>query len=196
VVGDGFIGGIHSLSWWLVARLRLCLKVLMTTKKKLPIAAHNCYPRLMTGGTARIDAALRLGFDNIEIDVGWDQNANLLVVSHDAAASAGQNAFALDDYLLPSLERHLTSNPVGMPPSVLTFDLKSDSPDAASALNDFLQSHASWFSKAEKKAGAPIVEGRLTVCLRAPNKTGCLRKCPLSMLAHDVVVFSLDSSAC
>jgi hypothetical protein len=71
----------------------------------LPIAAHNCYSSNSESNAALVDA-LKLGIDNIEIDLGWDAAGDRLIVGHDAEPRAGVLYPEFEGYLVPALEEH------------------------------------------------------------------------------------------
>src|SRR5437879_1407568 len=76
-----------------------------TRTRPLPISAHNCYPENSTA-PGRLAEALALGIDNIEIDLGWDEAGQRLIVGHTAAPLSGVAYPELESYLVPVLEAH------------------------------------------------------------------------------------------
>jgi hypothetical protein len=132
--------------------------------RPLPVSAHNCYPA-EGQDQDRLERALALGLDNIEIDLGWDAGARKLIVAHDARPRPGVSYPELETYLLPALEAHWrTPRPDGAP-TVLTVDWKTRDPDAVRRFRDILEAHSDWFSSAPKAAESPLTVRRLTVCL-------------------------------
>lgn len=147
----------------------LALAAAAPPPRPAPIAAHNCYPA-DGRGRARLDEALALGFDNIEIDVGWDAERRRLIVGHDEAPKAGATYPEFEEYLVPALEaRWRTPRPDGAP-TVLTIDWKTDHPDAVARFRRFLDDHADWFSSAPKAEPSPLTVRRLTVCLTGSDR--------------------------
>ena len=136
--------------------------------KILPVGAHNCYATDRPDNP-RLAEALRLGIDNVEIDVGWDDAGKRLIVGHDASPRPGAAYPEFATMLAPALEAHAKGHPVGSAPTVLTVDWKTSNPKAVAAFKAFLDSHAAWFSTAEKPATGsavtPMTVRRLTVCL-------------------------------
>jgi len=131
----------------------------------LPIAAHNCLPRQPGDARNRLDLALSLGFDNIEIDVAWDSHAQQLVISDEGALSVAGNRFELGDYLLPSLQKHLaTPRPDGAP-RFLTIDFKSNEAAAVAYFSNFLIQNKAYFSSARKASVSQLITRQLTVCI-------------------------------
>jgi hypothetical protein len=128
-----------------------------------PLSAHNCYPTNGTS-TARLEQALALGLDNIEIDLGWDAARRAVIVGHDAAPRANTAHPELISYLVPALERHWKSPRADGAPTVLTLDWKTDEPDAVRAVKAFLDAHPDWFTSAPKAEDSPLTARRLTVC--------------------------------
>ncbi|MBX6315280.1 MAG: hypothetical protein IRY99_20570, partial [Isosphaeraceae bacterium] len=137
--------------------------------KPLPISAHNCYP-LNGQGRERLIEALELGIDNIEIDLGWDEKTQRLIVSHDATPRPGVVYPEFEDYLVPALEAHWrTPRPDGAP-TVLTIDWKTAEPRAVARFKQFLDAHPDWFSTAPKAQPSPLTARRLTVCLTGEDR--------------------------
>lgn len=130
----------------------------------LPIGAHNCYPS-NSARTDRLVEALRLGIDNIEIDLGWDEEHARLIVGHDIKARPGVTYPELEAYLVPALEAHWRTPRADGAPSVLTVDFKTERPEALAQFTRFLEAHADWFSTAPKAKESPLTRRRLTVCL-------------------------------
>jgi hypothetical protein len=134
-----------------------------TTPRPLPISAHNCYAENRTDNP-RLTEALKLGIDNIEIDLGWDDVAKQLIVGHDAKPRPAIAYPRLETSLIPALESHLkVSRPDGTP-TVLTIDWKTGRPEAVRQFKELLDAHAEWFSSAPKAADSPFTTRRLTVC--------------------------------
>ncbi|MGE3817868.1 MAG: PKD domain-containing protein [Isosphaeraceae bacterium] len=139
-------------------------------RKPTPLSAHNCY-LANRHDNPRLAEALRLGIDNVEIDLGWDPTARRLIVGHDASPRPGVAYPEFEGTLIPALEAHWAHPRVDGAPTVLTVDWKTDRPEAVQAFHSFLDAHADWFSSAEKpEAGANARPGsltprRLTVCL-------------------------------
>ena len=130
----------------------------------LPVSAHNCYP---TNSTSRepLVAALGLGIDNIEIDLGWDAAGRRLIVGHDERPRPGVVYPEFEAYLLPALEAHWRRPRPDGAPTVLTIDWKTSHPDAVRRFKEFLDAHPDWFSSAPKAGDSPLTRRRLTVCL-------------------------------
>lgn len=126
-------------------------------------AAHNCYPLNRTDNAPLVDA-LALGIDNIEIDLGWNEDAKRLIVGHDPAPRSGVSYPTFETYLVPALEAHWKAHPPGNAPKVLTIDWKTGNPDAIKACKLFLDAHRDWFSSAPKSEKSPLTPRRLTVC--------------------------------
>lgn len=131
----------------------------------LPLAAHNCYSIDSQEPYKKIDQALALGFDNIEVDVGWDQAAGRLIVSHDSKPKPGLHYLSLEDYLNPRLIAHWNNPRPDNAPHILTLDFKTRSAAAVLAFQKFLASQPNWFSSAPKVNGSLITKRLLTVCM-------------------------------
>src|SRR5690349_5697318 len=89
--------------------------------RPLPISAHNCYSQDRTTNE-RLDEALALGIDNIEIDLGWDEDAGRLIVGHDAVPKPGVAYPEFESSLVPALEAHWRGRRADGAPTVLTLD--------------------------------------------------------------------------
>jgi hypothetical protein len=137
--------------------------------RPLPISAHNCYPEDSTSNE-RLALALALGIDNIEIDLGWDEAAARLIVSHDSVPRAGTTYPELEAYLVPALEAHWRTPRADLAPRVLTIDWKTDHPAAVRRFKEFLDAHAGWFTTAPKASESPLAVRRLTVCLSGSDR--------------------------
>jgi hypothetical protein len=131
--------------------------------RPLPLSAHNCYPSNSTS-PKKLEQALALGIDNIEIDLGWDATRRAVIVGHDAAPREGVDYPEFTAYLVPALERHWASPRPDGAPTVLTLDWKTSEPDAVRAVKAFLDAHPDWFSSAPKADDSPMTVRRLTVC--------------------------------
>src|SRR3954454_4456643 len=131
--------------------------------RPLPISAHNCYAQDRTTNE-RLDEALALGIDNIEIDLGWDEAAGRLSVGHDAVPKPGVAYPEFESSLVPALEAHWRGHRADGAPTVLTLDWKTEHPAAVRRLKAFLDAHPDWFSSAPKAAESPLTPRRLTVC--------------------------------
>jgi glycerophosphoryl diester phosphodiesterase len=129
----------------------------------LPVSAHNCYP-LDGRGNARLVEALKLGIDNIEIDLGWDEADKRLIVSHDEKPRPDATYPVFEAYLVPALEAHWQSPRADKAPTVLTIDWKTSQSDAVRRFKEFLDLHPDWFSTAPKAEKGPLTVRRLTVC--------------------------------
>jgi hypothetical protein len=134
--------------------------------KPVPASAHNCY-LADRPDNPRLAEALALGVDNIEIDVGWDEAGDRLIVGHDPAPRAGVVYPGFEPTLVPALEAHWKAHPPGpgVPPTVLTVDWKTDRLEAVRRFKAFLDAHPDWFSTAPKADPSPLTVRRLTVCL-------------------------------
>jgi hypothetical protein len=133
------------------------------TPRPLPISAHNCYAENRTDNP-KLAEALALGSDNIEIDLGWDDAANELIVGHDAKPRPGVAYPRLETSLIPALTSHLKMPRPDGAPTVLTIDWKTGRPEAVLQFKKLLDAHADWFSSAPKAADSPLTTRRLTVC--------------------------------
>ena len=137
--------------------------------RPLPAAAHNCYP-IRGQSRARLEEALHLGIDNIEIDVGWDAVKHRLVVTHEAEPKSNPNAPEFETYLIPALRSHW-KNPRGdAAPTILTIDWKTSRPEAVAWFKAFLDRRADWFSSAPKTLDGALTTRRLTVCLTGSDQ--------------------------
>jgi hypothetical protein len=137
--------------------------------RPLPVSAHNCYSENRRSNE-RLAEALRLGIDNIEIDLGWDEAGRRLIVGHVAAPAPGIVYPELESMLVPALEAHwLTRRPDGAP-TVLTVDWKTEHPDAVRRFKAFLDAHPDWFTSAPKAAEGPLTPRRITVCLSGSDR--------------------------
>jgi hypothetical protein len=134
--------------------------------KPLPISAHNCYP-VDDFGKHRLAEALDLGIDNIEVDLGWDDEKKRLIVSHDAGPKAGLTCPTFADFIAPVVDS--PSRPDGAP-TVLTLDWKTDRPEAVARLKDWLDAHADLLSSAPKADPSPMTTRKLTVCFTGNAK--------------------------
>lgn len=137
--------------------------------RPLPISAHNCYPA-DSAGNDRLVEALRLGIDNIEIDLGWDEEHGRLIVGHDARPRRGVTYPELEAYLIPALEAHWRTPRADAAPTVLTIDWKTEHPDAVARFHRFLEGHADWFSSAPRASDSPLTRRRLTVCFTGSDR--------------------------
>jgi hypothetical protein len=138
-------------------------------RRPLPISAHNCYlPDRATN--PRLDEALALGIDNIEIDLGWDEAGGRLIVGHDATPRPGVAYPEFEASLVPALEAHWRTRRPDGAPTVLTLDWKTDQPAAVRRLKAFLDAHPDWFSSAPKAADSPLTPRRLTVCFSGSDR--------------------------
>lgn len=133
------------------------------TPAPLPVSAHNCYP-LDGRGNARLVEALKLGIDNIEIDLGWDEAGKRLIVGHDDKPRPEATYPEFEAYLVPALEAHWQSPRADKAPTVLTIDWKTSQPAAVRHVKEFLDHHPDWFSTAPKAEKSPLTVRRLTVC--------------------------------
>src|SRR5690349_18530605 len=97
--------------------------------RPLPVSAHNCYAENRPDNP-RLAEALALGIDNIEIDLGWDDEQKRLIVGHDAAPRPGVAYPRLDASLIPALEAHWRTRRPDGAPTILTIDWKTDRPEA------------------------------------------------------------------
>ncbi|WP_076350624.1 hypothetical protein [Paludisphaera borealis] len=131
--------------------------------RPLPISAHNCYAENRTDNP-RLNEALALGIDNIEIDLGWDDAAKQLIIGHDATPRPGVAYPRLETSLIPVLEARLKAPRPDGAPTVLTIDWKTGKPEAVRLFNDLLDAHAEWFSSAPKSPDSPLTTRRITVC--------------------------------
>jgi len=129
----------------------------------LPISAHNCYAE-DRADNPRLAEALRLGIDNIEIDLGWDEAAGRLIIGHDARPRPGIKYPTLDGSLIPALIAHRAAPRPDRAPSVLTIDWKTDRVEAVRQFKDFLDAHPDDFSSAPKAPDSPLTTRWLTVC--------------------------------
>lgn len=144
----------------------------------IPAAAHNCYPALGVSD-ARLRRALALGFDNIEIDLGWDPENRRLVVGHDPQPLPGRTYPEFAEYLLPALTDHLARPRPDRAPSVLTIDFKTAEPDAVRSFKRFLDERPDWFADSLKTddplAPAPPWNRRaLVVCITGSERAKIL----------------------
>ena len=137
--------------------------------RPVPVSAHNCYPA-NSKSNARLVEALRLGVDNIEIDLGWDEANRRLIVGHDASPRAGVVYPEFESYLIPALEEHWKAPRADGAPTVLTIDWKTANADAVQALKAFLDRHADWFSSAPKTKSSLLNPRRLTVCFTGSDE--------------------------
>jgi len=131
--------------------------------RPLPISAHNCYPE-NRADNPRLAEALAVGIDNIEIDLGWDDAANRLIIGHDEAPRPGIEYPRLETSLIPALESHFKAPRSDGAPTVLTIDWKTSKPEAVRQFKDVLDAHPDWFSSAPKAPDSPLTTRRLTVC--------------------------------
>lgn len=131
--------------------------------RPLPVSAHNCYPS-NSASPEKLEQALALGIDNIEIDLGWDASRRAVIVGHDATPREGVVYPEFQAYLVPALERRWASVRDDGAPTVLTLDWKTSEPDALRAVKAFLDAHPDWFSSAPKADDSPMTPRRLTVC--------------------------------
>jgi hypothetical protein len=132
--------------------------------RPLPISAHNCYPA-EGGSPERLAEALRLGIDNIEIDLGWDAEGRRLIVGHDPQPRPGASYAEFEAYLFPALKEHFRTPRADGAPTVLTVDWKTREPDAVERFHAILEAHPEWFSSAAKAEKAALTTRRLIVCL-------------------------------
>src|SRR3954467_8070380 len=138
--------------------------------RPMPISAHNCYAQDRTTNE-RLDEALALGIDNIEIDLGWDEAAGRLIMGHDAVPTPGVAYPEFESSLVPALEAHWRVRRADGAPTVLTLDWKTEHPDAVRRLKAFLDAHPDWFSGAPKADGSPLTLRPLTVCLSGSERS-------------------------
>jgi hypothetical protein len=134
-----------------------------------PVAAHNCYD-YVGKSNARFVEALKLGVDNIEIDLGWDEAGKRLIVGHDAAPRRSREYADFETYVVPALEAHWQSHPDYGVPSVLTIDWKTSRAEAVEHFKAFLDGHADWFSCAPKAQESPLTKRRITVCFTGSDE--------------------------
>lgn len=132
--------------------------------RRLPVSAHNCYPARSADNTKLVEA-LRLGIDNIEIDLGWDDSNKRLIVGHDPAPRPDVVYPEFEAYLVPALEAHWKTHVEGSSPTVLTIDWKTEKPEAVAKFKAFLDARPQWFTSAPKSQESPLTTRRLTVCL-------------------------------
>ena len=83
--------------------MRSSLILPLVVVRPLPISAHNCYAQDRTTNE-RLDEALALGIDNIEIDLGWDEAGQRLIVGHDARPRPGVAYPEFEASMVPALE--------------------------------------------------------------------------------------------
>lgn len=152
---------------WKCISLAALAIVMCGADAPLPISAHNCYP-INREDNARLVEALGLGIDNIEIDIGWDENLQQILVGHDAAPQPGIRYPRFDAYFTAAIEAHWKSARADGAPTVLTIDWKTDRIEAVAAFKRYLDEHAEWFSTAIKPEDpatrTPLTPRRLTVC--------------------------------
>jgi hypothetical protein len=134
-----------------------------------PISAHNCYLE-NTASAERLVEALRLGIDNIEIDLGWDESGSRLIVGHDATPRPGVAYADFETYFVPAIEAHWKEPRPDRAPTVLTIDWKTSHPDAVRRFREFLDAHPDWFSSAPKAENSPLTPRRLTVCFSGSDQ--------------------------
>jgi hypothetical protein len=134
-----------------------------------PVAAHNCYD-YVGKSNARFVEALKLGIDNIEIDLGWDESAKRLIVGHDAAPRKGREYADFASDVVPALEAHWQAHRDHRVPSVLTIDWKTNRAEAVEHFKAFLDGHADWFSSAPKALESPLTRRGLTVCFTGSDE--------------------------
>jgi hypothetical protein len=137
--------------------------------RPLPISAHNCYPADSTSRD-RLALAVKLGIDNIEIDLGWDEARRRLIVGHDPAPRPGLAYPEFAEYLVPALVAPWQTPRADRAPTVLTIDWKTAHPDAIQAFHAFLGRHADWFSSAPKADKSSLTERRVTVCFTGSDE--------------------------
>jgi hypothetical protein len=137
--------------------------------RPLPISAHNCYLE-DSASAERLVEALRLGIDNIEIDLGWDEAGHRLIVGHDATPRPGVAYADFEAYFVPAIEAHRRSPRADGAPTVLTIDWKTSAPEAVRRFQAFLDAHPDWFSSAPKAEKSPLTPRRLTVCFTGSDE--------------------------
>jgi len=137
--------------------------------KPLPVSAHNCYPHNSQSNSILVEA-LKLGIDNIEIDLGWDASGNRLIVGHDAEPKLGILYPEFEGYLVPALEDHWRTHQSDGTPNVLTIDWKTDHPDAIRRFKELLDARPDWFSSAPKADPSPMTRRKLTVCFTGDDQ--------------------------
>src|SRR5262249_11011592 len=89
-----------------------------SSSRPLPISAHNCYPSNSTSNS-RLLEALRLGIDNIEIDLGWDEARKVLIVGHDEVPRKDVAYPEFESYLVSALEAHWKTPRADGAPTIL-----------------------------------------------------------------------------
>jgi hypothetical protein len=134
-----------------------------STPRALPVSAHNCYLENSASGE-RLAEALALGIDNIEIDLGWDDARQRLIVGHDAAPRPGVAYPEFEAYVVPLFEAHVRTPRPDRAPTVVTIDWKTDHRSAVDRFKAFLDAHPDWFTSARKAPESSLTTRRLTVC--------------------------------
>jgi hypothetical protein len=135
----------------------------------LPVAAHNCYRQNSETDQPLVDA-LKLGIDNIEIDLGWDQFKKRLIVGHEPEPMPEKMYPEFNSYFQTAYKRHLQSPRPDGAPHILTIDWKTDHPDAIEAFKDFLTACSDWFTSAPKANQSPMTQRGLTVCFTGSSR--------------------------
>jgi hypothetical protein len=134
-----------------------------------PVSAHNCYLE-NSASAERLVEALRLGIDNIEIDLGWDEAGHRLIVGHDANPRPDVAYADFEAYFVPAIEAHWQAPRSDGAPTVLTIDWKTSHPEAVRRFRAFLDAHSDWFSSAPKAENSPLTPRRLTVCFSGSDE--------------------------
>jgi len=124
-----------------------------------PFAAHNAYPYRLYA-PKRFERALNAGMKYIELDITYDPEKKVAVVTHDAQPRGGEAELST---MLDQLWSRWIDGPADDYTVIL--DFKISSPELVRSVQDLLTPHAKHLSKLRKQTGAAFEPNKITVCL-------------------------------
>lgn len=123
-----------------------------------PFAAHNAYPWRFYGNQ-RLPRALEAGLKHIEIDITYDPQRQVAVVTHDSEPRGGEPT--LIEVLEPVWQQWREAPGDGY---TLILDFKTASRELAQGVQEAIAPHAELLSRMKKPDGE-FQPGKVTVCL-------------------------------
>lgn len=159
-----------TLGWLLVATLLVAVAIFdasicqaadepSTSGDAGPFAAHNAYPYRLYA-PKRFERALDAGLKYVELDITYDPEKMVAVVTHDGTPRGGEAE-------LSTMLDQLWARWIDATESDYTviLDFKTASPELVQAVQGLLTPQAEYLSKLKKESGAEFQPGKITVCL-------------------------------
>ncbi len=129
-----------------------------------PFAAHNAYPYRLYA-PKRFERALDAGLKYVELDITYDPENNIAVVTHDTKPAGRETKLST---MLDELWSRWGDAP-GNDYTVI-LDFKTASPELVESVQNLLTPRAGLLSKLRKQKGATFEPGKITVCLTGDKK--------------------------